>query len=75
MNNRRLIINDPVYGFVTLPHGLLCDIIRHPLFQRLDRIRQLGLAGLVYPGAQHTRKQHSIGACHLMQQTFESLLS
>lgn len=73
MNNRRLIINDPVYGFVTLPHGLLCDIIRHPLFQRLDRIRQLGLAGLVYPGAQHTRKQHSIGACHLMQQTFESL--
>lgn len=73
MNDSRLIINDPVYGFITIPHGLLCDIIRHPLFQRLDRIRQLGLSGMVYPGAQHTRKQHSIGACHLMQQTFLSL--
>lgn len=73
MHTSQLIINDPVYGFITIPHGLLCAIIRHPLFQRLDRIHQLGLSGLVYPGAQHTRKQHSIGACHLMQQAFWSL--
>lgn len=73
MSANQLIINDPVYGFVTIPHGLLCEIIRHPLFQRLDRIHQLGLSCMVYPGAQHTRKQHSIGACHLMQQTFWSL--
>lgn len=68
-----LIINDPVYGFVSIPRGLLCDIIAHPYFQRLDRIRQLGIASMVYPSAQHTRKQHSIGALHLMQETFRTL--
>ncbi len=68
-----LIINDPVYGFVSIPRGLLCDIIAHPYFQRLDRIQQLGIASMVYPSAQHTRKQHSIGALHLMQETFRTL--
>lgn len=69
----RLIINDPVYGFTEVPRGLLCDIIRHPYFQRLHRIRQLGLAGLVYPGALHTRFLHSLGAYHLMRKAVESL--
>ncbi len=71
----RLIINDPVYGFTEVPRGLLCDIIRHPYFQRLHRIRQLGLAGLVYPGAQHTRFLHSLGAYHLTRKAIESLSS
>ena len=71
----RLIINDPVYGFTEVPRGLLCDIIKHPYFQRLHRIRQLGLAGLVYPGAQHTRFLHSLGAYHLMHRAIESLTS
>lgn len=68
-----LIINDPVYGFVSIPRGLLCDIIAHPYFQRLDRIRQLGLASVVYPSAKHTRKQHSIGALHLVQNALRTL--
>ncbi len=68
-----LIINDPVYGFVSIPRGLLCDIITHPYFQRLDRIRQLGLASVVYPSAKHTRKQHSIGALHLVQNALRGL--
>lgn len=71
----RLIINDPVYGFTEVPRGLLCDIIKHPYFQRLHRIRQLGLAGLVYPGAQHTRFLHSLGSYHLMHRAIESLTS
>ena len=53
--------------------SLLCKVIDHPLFQRLDRIRQLGMSGIVYPGATHTRKQHSIGAFHLMQEAIRSL--
>lgn len=73
MQKGSLIINDPVYGFTGIPRGLLCEIIEHPLFQRLGRIRQLGMAGIVYPGATHTRKQHSIGAFHLMQEAFRSL--
>ena len=60
------IINDPVYGFIHIPFQVLFDLIEHPLFQRLRRIRQLGLTHLVYPGAQHTRFQHSLGALHLM---------
>ncbi len=68
-----LIMNDPVYGFVSVPRGLLCRLISHPLFQRLERIRQLGMAPIVYPGAHHTRKQHSIGAFHLMQSAFQTL--
>ncbi len=67
------IINDPVFGFIRIPSGLLCDIIRHPLFQRLTRINQLGLASVVYPGARHTRFQHSLGAFHLMSEAILSL--
>ncbi len=73
MLDDHLIINDPVYGFTAVPRGLLCEIVRHPYFVRLDRIRQLGVAGFVYPGAQHTRKQHSLGALHLMREAFRSL--
>ncbi len=68
-----MIISDPVYGFISIPRGLLCRLISHPLFQRLERIRQLGMAPMVYPGAHHTRKQHSIGAFHLMQSAFRTL--
>ena len=64
--NKRKIINDPVFGFINIPTDLLFDIIQHPYFQRLNRIKQLGLASTVYPGAQHTRLQHSLGAMHLM---------
>ena len=67
------IINDPVFGFIKLPNGLLYDIVQHPLFQRLNRINQLGLASVVYPGARHTRFQHSLGAFHLMSEAVKSL--
>ena len=67
------IINDPVFGFIKIPRGMLLDIVKHPLMQRLSRIKQLGLASLVYPGAQHTRFQHSIGALHLMSEAIVSL--
>ena len=67
------IINDPVFGFIRIPRGLLYDIVRHPLFQRLTRINQLGLASVVYPGARHTRFQHSLGAFHLMSEAILSL--
>ena len=66
------IINDPVFGFIKIPKGLLYDIVEHPLFQRLNRINQLGLASVVYPGARHTRFQHSLGAFHL---TSEAILN
>lgn len=75
MTNRNKIFNDPVYGFVSVPHGLLLDLIDHPFFQRLRRIRQLGLAPYVYPGALHTRFHHALGALHLMQQAIEVLRS
>jgi uncharacterized protein len=65
--NKRKIINDPIYGFVTIPNDLIYDLINHPYFQRLRRIKQLGLTNLVYPGALHTRFHHAIGAMHLMQ--------
>jgi HD superfamily phosphohydrolase len=64
--NKRKIFNDPVYGFVTIPDEIVFDVIEHPYFQRLRRIMQLGLTYLVYPGALHTRFQHSLGAMHLM---------
>jgi len=64
--NKRKIINDPVYGFINIPYELLFDIIEHPYFQRLRRIKQLGLTFLVYPGASHTRFQHALGTMHLM---------
>ena len=67
------IINDPVFGFIRIPGGLLLDIVNHPAFYRLSRIKQLGLANVVYPGAQHTRFQHSLGAFHLMTRATESL--
>lgn len=75
MNNRLKIFNDPVYGFVSVPHGLLLDLVDHPYFQRLRRIRQVGLAHYVYPGALHTRFHHALGALHLMQQAIEVLRS
>ena len=67
------IINDPVFGFIKIPKGLLMDIVNHPLMQRLTRINQLGLASVVYPSARHTRFQHSIGAYHLMSGAILSL--
>ena len=67
------IINDPVFGFIRIPRGLLYGIVEHPLFQRLNRINQLGLASVVYPGARHTRFQHSLGAFHLMGEAVISL--
>ncbi|MBM3435685.1 MAG: HD domain-containing protein, partial [Bacteroidetes bacterium] len=72
---KRKIINDPVYGFIDIPGDLIFDLIGHPYFQRLRRIKQLGLTHLVYPGALHTRFQHSIGAMYLMQQALEILKS
>ncbi|MCB9343288.1 MAG: HD domain-containing protein [Lewinellaceae bacterium] len=73
MNNRQKIFNDPVYGFVSVPRGILLDLIDHPSFQRLRRIRQLGLTSFVYPGALHTRFHHALGALHLMQEVLETL--
>ena len=72
MNDAK-IINDPVFGFIRIPRGLLYGIVEHPLFQRLNRISQLGLASVVYPGARHTRFQHSLGAFHLMSEAVLSL--
>ena len=72
MNDAK-IINDPVFGFIKIPRGLLYDIVSHPLMQRLNRINQLGLASVVYPGARHTRFQHSLGAFHLMSEAIQSL--
>ena len=67
------ILNDPVYGFITLNKGILLNIVDHPFFQRLSRIKQLGLTYLVYPGAHHTRFHHAIGAAHLMGQAIHTL--
>ena len=72
-NNKKKIINDPVYGFVKIPSDLVYDLIEHPYFQRLRRIKQLGLSNLVYPGAIHTRFQHVIGAMSLTVQAIEIL--
>jgi hypothetical protein len=72
---KRKIINDPIYGFVTLPAGLIYELINHPYFQRLRRIKQLGMTNLVYPGALHTRFHHAIGAMHLMTDAIEVLRS
>lgn len=66
-------IIDPVFGFIRIPRGLILDIVRHPAFTRLSRIKQLGGASFVYPGAQHTRLQHSLGAFHLMTKAIHSL--
>ncbi len=73
--NKKKIINDPIYGFINISGEFLFDIIEHPYFQRLRRIKQLGLTHLVYPGAYHTRFHHSLGAMHLMQQALQVLRS
>ncbi|NLJ82650.1 MAG: HD domain-containing protein, partial [Bacteroidales bacterium] len=73
--NKRKIINDPVYGFISISNNLIFDLIQHPYFQRLRNILQLGLTYLVYPGASHTRFQHSLGAMHLMQEAIDVLKS
>jgi len=72
---KRKIINDPLYGFITIADKLVFDIIEHPFFQRLRRIEQLGLASMVYPGALHTRFHHALGAMYLMGQAIETLRS
>ncbi len=71
--NTRKIINDPVLGFINIPNEFLYDLIQHPYFQRLNRIKQLGLSSFVYPGAQHTRLLHSLGAMHLMGEAVNQL--
>ncbi|MBR4520586.1 MAG: HD domain-containing protein [Paludibacteraceae bacterium] len=73
MANKRKIINDPVFGFISIPNELIFDVLQHPYVQRLNRIRQLGLSYVVYPGAQHSRFLHSIGAMHLMSDAIASL--
>jgi HD superfamily phosphohydrolase len=71
--NKKKIINDPVYGFVTIPGDLAFDIISHRYFQRLRYIKQLGLTDFVYPAALHTRFQHALGAMHLMGKVLDNL--
>ncbi len=73
--NKNKIINDPVYGFISIPSELIFDLIEHPYFQRLRRIRQLGLSHYVYPGALHTRFHHALGAMHIMLQAVETIRS
>jgi HD superfamily phosphohydrolase len=71
--NKKKIINDPVYGFISIPTELIFDLIEHPYFQRLRYIKQLGMTHLVYPGALHTRFHHAIGAMYLMDTAIETL--
>jgi HD superfamily phosphohydrolase len=71
--NKNKIINDPLYGFLTIPTETVFDVIQHPYFQRLRRIRQLGLSELVYPGATHTRFHHALGALNLMVRAIDTL--
>lgn len=71
--NKLKILNDPIYGFISIPNTLIFDIIEHPFFQRLRRITQMGLSNLVYPGANHTRFHHAIGCMHLMQKAVQVL--
>ncbi|MBN8860912.1 MAG: HD domain-containing protein [Sphingobacteriales bacterium] len=75
MQRFRKIINDPVYGFITIDNPLIFDIVSHPWYQRLRRIKQMALAHLVYPGAVHTRLHHSLGAYHLMCNALAELKS
>ena len=71
--NKLKILNDPIYGFITIPNSLIFDLIQHKYFQRLRRITQMGMSYLVYPGAHHTRFHHAIGCVHLMQQAVKVL--
>lgn len=73
--NKHKILNDPIYGFTSIPNELIFDILEHPYYQRLRRITQLGLTYLVYPGAYHTRFHHALGAMHLMQKAVKTLQS
>ena len=73
--NKNKIINDPIYGFITIPNDLIFDIIEHPYFQRLRRIRQLGVSEFVYPGANHTRFHHALGSMHLIGRALNILRS
>ena len=71
--NKLKIINDPIYGFITIPSTLIFELIEHRYFQRLRRISQMGMSYLVYPGANHTRFHHALGAMHLMQKAVQVL--
>lgn len=71
--NKLKILNDPIYGFITIPNPFLYDLIQHPYFQRLRRISQMGMSYLVYPGAHHTRFHHALGCMHIMQKAIEVL--
>ncbi len=71
--NKLKILNDPIYGFITIPDTLIYDLVQHPYFQRLRRISQMGLSYLVYPGAHHTRFHHALGCMHIMQKAVEVL--
>ena len=71
--NKKKIFNDPIYGFISIHSDLIYDIIETPYFQRLRRIKQTGLAELVYPGANHTRFHHALGAMHLMGRALDNL--
>jgi HD superfamily phosphohydrolase len=73
--NKKKIVNDPVYGFISIPGEFVYDLIEHPWFQRLRNIRQLGLTNYVYPGANHSRFQHCLGALHLMDMAISTLRS
>jgi uncharacterized protein len=73
MAKLKKIINDPIYGFISIESGLIHQLIEHPYFQRLRRINQLGMINLVYPGAEHTRFHHALGAMHLMEKAINSL--
>jgi uncharacterized protein len=73
INNKKKIFNDPVYGFISIPQEIIFDVIEHPYFQRLRRIKQLGLTHLVYPGALHTRFHHVLGAMHLMSKAVATI--
>jgi hypothetical protein len=73
LTNKRKIINDPVYGFISIPGDFVFDLIEHPWFQRLRNIKQLGLTSFVYPGANHSRFQHGLGALHLMNMAITTL--
>jgi len=71
--NKLKILNDPIYGFISIPNELIFDLIEHPYFQRLRRISQMGLSFLVYPGANHTRFHHALGCMYLMQKAIRVL--
>lgn len=66
-------INDPIYGFITIPNKFIFELMEHRYLQRLRRISQMGLSYIVYPGAHHTRFHHALGAMFLMQKAVQVL--